>query len=320
MMLPSALSFLGQVVLYPVHAVNHWYRESSDSFPMYLRNQKELVDKINTLENELAIAVGTDVTQQRLYEENMWLRQLLGVDENPRIAAAVIARPVDLPYDLLQIDRGEQDGVKVGAPVYIGVDNVIGVVTHTAPQYAFVELFTTPGFSATAFISGADVMTTLEGYGSGIARVKVPQGIHMAVGDLVHIPSIEPGVFGRIAYLENRPSQPEQYGYVALPKPVSGIHYVAVATEVVGVVEPRVVEERVREIIKNALAVDVSSFAISSTSQPQPLVYEISNQHSTFFLHFADDFSKSFDTGVCCSITLHLSLWCGVAFTFSVFD
>lgn len=264
--LPKLLSVAGQVVLYPIHSVNQWYHESSDSFPMYLRSQKELIDKISALQNELAIAVGTDLTQQRLYEENMWLRELLSVDSKPRIAAAVIARPTDLPYDLMQIDRGEEDGIKVGAPVYIGVDNVIGVISHTAPHYAFVQLFTTPGFTATAFISGADVMTTLEGYGSGVARVKVPQGISLSVGDLVHIPSIDPGVFGRIEYLENRPSQPEQYGYVTLPKPISGIHYVAVASEPVAITEPAVIEERVEKIIKDALIVDVSSFTIATSS------------------------------------------------------
>ncbi len=266
LLLPHLLSFVGQVVLFPVHSVNQWYHESTGSFPMYLRSQQELIDTISGLENELAIAVGTDVTQQRLYEENIWLRELLSADAKPRIAAAVIARPVDLPYDLLQIDRGENDGIKVGAPVYIGVDNVIGVVTHATPKYAFVQLFTTPGFTATAFISGANVMTTLEGYGSGVARVRVPQGIPLSVGDLVHIPSIDPGVFGRIEYLENRPSQPEQYGYVTLPKPVSGIHYVAVASETVQRVEPPVVEERVEALIRDVFVVDTSSFTIASTT------------------------------------------------------
>jgi hypothetical protein len=233
---------------------------------MYVKSQDELVRRIETLENELAVAAGTDLTQQRLYEENVWLRQLLGVDSESRIAAAVIARPTELPYDLMQIDRGERDGIKVGAPVYIGLDNVIGVVTYTAPRYAFIQLFTSPGFAATAFISGADVMTTLEGYGGGVARVSVPQGISLSVGNLVHVPSIDPGVFGRVEYVENRPSQPEQYGYITLPKPVSGIHYVAVARESVAVVAAPIVEERVRQIIQEALFIDVSTFVIATST------------------------------------------------------
>lgn len=264
--LPFVFTTLGRIVLYPVHATQQWFQESTGRFPMYLKSQDELIGRIETLENELAVAAGTDLTQKRLYEENIWLRELLGINKKSRIAAAVIARPTELPYDLMQIDRGEQDGIKVGAPVYIGLDNVIGVVTYAAPSYAFVQLFTSPGFAATAFISGADVMTTVEGYGSGVARVSVPQGISLAVGNLVHVPSIEPGVFGRIEYIENRPSQPEQYGYITLKKPISGIHYVAVAREPVSVIAAPAVEERVKQIIKDALVVDVSTFNIASTT------------------------------------------------------
>lgn len=264
--LPFIFTAVSRIVLYPVHLTSEWFRTSSDRLPMFLRDQQELITQIKSLENELAVAVSTDLTQQRLFEENMWLRQLLSVDDKERIAAAVIARPTELPYDLMQIDRGSDDGIKEGAPVYIGADNVIGIVTYTAADYAFVELFTTPGFRATAFISGANVMTTLEGYGGGVARVSVPQGIALTVGNLVHVPSIDPGVFGRVAYVENRPTQPEQYGYITLPKPVSGIRYVAVASEIVTPIEPPQIEERVRQIIQQALIVDTKSFNLSSST------------------------------------------------------
>lgn len=266
LLLPTIFATAGRIVLYPVHATNEWFRNSQARLPMYLKSQDELIDKISKLENELAVAAGTDLTQQRLYEENLWLRQLLGADANSRVAAAVIARPNQLPYDMLQIDKGESDGIKVGAPVYIGVDNVIGVVAHITPTYSFVELFTTPGFATTAFISGADVVATMEGYGSGVARVKVPQGIPLAVGNLVHVPGIDPGVFGRIEYLENRPSQPEQYGYIVLPKPVSGIHYVAVAKDVVAPSTPPVIEERIKEIIAKAVMIDTRTLNLASTT------------------------------------------------------
>ena len=265
-MLPFAFTFVSRIALYPIHITSEWFRTSSDRLPMFLRDQQELITEIESLENKLAVAGSTDLTQQRLFEENMWLRQLLSVDGKERIAAAVIARPTELPYDLMQIDRGANDGIKEGAPVYIGKDNVIGIVTHTADNYSFVELFTTPGFSATAFISGANVMTTLEGYGGGVARVSVPQGIPLNVGNLVHVPSIDPGVFGRVEYVENQPTQPEQYGYITLPKPVSGIRYVAVASEIVTPIDPTLVEERVRQIINEALIVDIKNFNLASST------------------------------------------------------
>ena len=109
---PAVIEGVSRVVLYPVHTTHEWFRNSQARLPMYLKDQADLIKRISELENELAIASGTDLTTQRLYEENVWLRQLLGVNTNARIAAAVIARPNELPYDLMQIDKGSDDGIK----------------------------------------------------------------------------------------------------------------------------------------------------------------------------------------------------------------
>ncbi len=270
LLLPAIFTFAGRIVMYPVHATQQWFHESQARLPMFLKSQNDLVNQITDLESKLAAAESTDLTQRRLYEENLWFRELLSSDGSKRIAAAVVARPNEMPYDLLQIDRGEADGIKIGAPVYIGADNVVGVVSQLAPHYAFVELFTTPGFTATTFISGANVVATLEGYGGGVARVKVPQGVALKVGNLVHVPSIEPGVFGRIEYLENKPSQPDQYGYITLQKPIANINYVSVATETVTPVAPAVIEERISRILKDAFVIDVSKLNLASTTIVAP--------------------------------------------------
>ena len=266
LVVPKLFSLVGQVAMSPVHSVHTWIQTSDSRFPQYLRDRNELLARITQLEQAVAIASGTDVTQQRLYEENQWLRQLLGVQDDTRIAAAVIARPGQLPYDYLQIDRGSLDGIQAGAPVYVGKDNVIGVVSSVTERYSFIRLFTTPGFSATAFISGANVMATIDGHGGGVARVRVPQGIPLQVGDLVHLPSLDPGVFGRVAYLENEPSQPEQFGYIALSQPVSSLHYVSVGTKVINPSEPPAIEERVRGIISDAMNIDTAKLNLASTT------------------------------------------------------
>ncbi len=266
LVVPKLFSLVGQVVMSPIHSIHTWIQTSDSRFPQYVRDRNELVTRIAQLEQAVAIASGTDVTQQRLQEENQWLRQLLGVQDDTRIAAAVIARPGQLPYDYLQIDRGSLDGIQEGAPVYVGKDNVIGTVAHVTDQYSFITLFTTPGFSATAFISGANVMATIDGHGGGIARVRVPQGVPLQVGDLVHLPSLDPGVFGRVAYLENEPSQPEQFGYIALSQPVTSLHYVSVGTKVIGPSTPPVIEERVRSIITEAMNIDTAVLNLASTT------------------------------------------------------
>ncbi|MEK7462155.1 MAG: rod shape-determining protein MreC [Patescibacteria group bacterium] len=264
--LPDFFSFTSKIIMAPVHNVHSWIQTSDARLPMYLRDRNDLISRITELEQTVAIAAGTDLTERRLYKENQWLRQLLGVQNDSRIGAAVIARPGQLPYDYLQIDKGKEDGIQAGAPVYVGKDNVIGVVSYATEDYSFVELFTTPGFRATAFISGANVMATIDGYGGGIARVRVPQGVALAVGDLVHLPSLDPGVFGRIAFLENEPSQPEQFGYIALSQSVSSLHYVSIGKEVIHPSEPPAIEERVRAIITETMNIDVATLNLASTT------------------------------------------------------
>jgi hypothetical protein len=255
MLVPRVFSGVSAIVMYPIHSINVWLEESSGVVPTFFRDKLSLQEEIEELENEVIVAGRTNVTRQRLAEENNRLRQLLGIDNEERIAASVIGRPNELPYDLLQIDRGSLHGVEVGAPVFIGRDIVIGLVAHTAPTYSFVELVTTPGFEATVFISGPDIVATMEGFGGGVARVKVPQGIPLRVGNLVNLPSVEPGVFGRISHVENRPTQPEQYGYISPDIAISSLHLVAVGKLSQVTRSAEEISENVLEEIRRSLLV-----------------------------------------------------------------
>jgi hypothetical protein len=264
--MPRLFSSVSAAVMLPFHSVHVWLQESSSLIPVFLRDRQSLHDQIASLEYELAVASRGGITQQRLIEENNRLRGLLGVADEQRIAAGVIARPDNLPYDLLQIDRGSTHGIEVGAPVFIGKDTVIGLVVHTAERYAFVQLVTTPGFVATAFISGPDVIVSLEGMGAGVARVRVPQGIPLRVGNVVHLPSVEPGIFGRIVHIENRPTQPEQYGYISPDVPIASINIVAVGTLSQRAQSVAEIENNISELMRTALQVEDVSIDSSTTT------------------------------------------------------
>jgi len=266
--LPSAFAIVSAVFMSPFHMTNQWLSESSSLVPTFIRDRQSLQEEIQQLENQLQISSRTSVTQQRLLLENNRLRGLLGASEENRVVAGVIARPDTLPYDFLQIDRGTNDGIEVGAPVFVGTDIVVGLVAHTAQRYSFVELFTTPGFEATIFLSGPDVVAKMYGMGGGVARVSLPQGIPIQIGNLVHVPSVEPGVFGKIAYIENEPTQPEQYGYVTPNTTLNSLYQVSVGrvSQISQSVEE--IDQRVRREIETRLVVKgVSLEVATSTSQ-----------------------------------------------------
>ncbi len=265
--IPRAISSVASFVMYPIHAVNTWIDDSSSFVPTLIRDRVSFNEEIEKLKTDLVVADFDDVSRKRLVEENNQLRMLLGISGEERTAAAIIARPSELPYDLLQIDRGVNHGVEVGAPVFIGKDIVVGLIVHTAPEYSFVQLVSTPGFEATAFISGPNVVVTMEGVGGGVARVRVPQGIPLSVGDLVYLPSVEPGVFGRVSFIENRPTQPEQYGYISPDIAVSSLYRVSVGKLSQISRSAEEIDSAVLELMRKELLVEsVSVRAVSTTS------------------------------------------------------
>tara|TARA_B100000745_G_scaffold44161_1_gene26704 strand:+ start:1544 stop:2395 length:852 start_codon:yes stop_codon:yes gene_type:complete len=228
--MPKVFRTVASVVVSPVVMTKSWFAESGSSFPQYLRNRKELLDELALMRTELAATGGERHTIKTLAQENEELRSLLGYEGEERILAGVIGRPGNIPYDSLMIDQGVSDGVREGAPVYIGDGTVIGIVKNAAPQTALVELITTPGFEATVFIMGPDIYTNAVGVGGGQLRVGVPQGIELAVGDMVVLPSITSGIYGEVSVVQSEPTRPEQYGFVSPHTPLSGIRFVSVGT------------------------------------------------------------------------------------------
>lgn len=277
MLLPRLFSVVSSVFMYPVYAVDVWMEESSSIVPTFFRTRQTLSEEIKVLSHKLAIANRTSLTQQRLTEENDRLRQMLDIAGESRIAAAIVARPNELPYDLLQIDRGSGDGVEVGAPIFIGKDVVIGLVVHVAANYSFVELVTMSDFKSSAFISGPNVVVEMQGMGGGVARVRVPQGVPLAVGNLVYLPSIEPGVFGRISYVENEPTQPEQYGYITPDISLSGLYQVSVGKRSQVTRSVEVIDERIMSNMRNELLVEELLFKqiVSPDTSSEEVISEI---------------------------------------------
>lgn len=252
---PTAVRFVSGVILYPVIQAENWFAKSNQVLPALWRDKIAMQEQIASLEQELAISGKFDLTQQRLFEENNRLRSLLGAPLDSRTLAVVVGKPDELPYDLVQIDQGSESGIAVGSPVYIGKDTVIGLVSVVQRNSSFVTLFTTPDFLATVYLSGANVTAVLEGLGGGVARVKVPQGIDIRVNDLVHIPSVQPGIYGKIAWVESEPTQPEQFGYITPEIPIGSLFQVAVAQPSTFSSDPDVAQSYILEIQKQLLVI-----------------------------------------------------------------
>lgn len=230
--LPKLWFSVSTAIMYPFQAVAVWLEKSDNTFPAYLRSKVALTQEVEDLRKQLTAESGNQLTIKYLQAENTELRSLAKIEQiEGRIVARVIARPGDLAYDLLQIDQGKKHGISEGALVFSNLNNVIGVVVSAADDFSFVELFTTAGFELPAYIVGLNMFSVMEGRGGGVARVKLPQGVVLEKGQLVILPSVASGGFGQIEWIENHPTQPEQYGYVVPPIPLNNLFYVSVTRQ-----------------------------------------------------------------------------------------
>lgn len=228
--LPKLIFSLVGLFWMPIDGLRIWLSQSGDSLPAYFRDRNELLNEIKDLKTKIASEQGTEHSINRLEKENNRLRELLGTVSEERILARVIARPNDLPYDLLMLDIGREQGLIEGAPVYVGKDQVIGLLTKVEAKTSLVTLVTTPGVTVSAYIYGPNIFTIAEGIGGGVMRVRVPQGIILNNEDLVILPALDSGVLGKIGEVVTTPTNPERHGYITFDTPIQSLRYVSVGT------------------------------------------------------------------------------------------
>lgn len=249
-----------------------------------------------TVLNNLVRKETTDLTDEEKNEldylraENALLREVLGQSNEARIAAGVIGRPTALPYDVLMLDKGSDDGIKVDTPVYTGNNTVIGFIAATYPNTSLVALLSTPGFSSTAYIFGPNIYTTAVGIGGGITRIHVPQGISLNIGDLVVLPSMSAGIYGKVSAIDSVPERAEQYGYLTTERPISSLKVVAVGTRPLSIMEFEEAQKVVGEAERQFLNIEVpedflveahsTSTATSTENQNEETVLENTDEAS----------------------------------------
>lgn len=264
-LLPRFFTGVAALVWLPIEHTKAWFVSSAASVPQYFRDRSALLSEKEDLERKLAALSGVAMSNQKIRRENDDLRHLLSNDDTPRIAASVIARPPTLPYDVILIDRGEASGVEPGAPVFIGSDQVLGVVSETFWDSALVLLATSPGVESTVFVIGPDIYTTASGRGGGVLEVSVPQGVPLRENDLVVMPVLGAGIYGQIGHIESHPTRPDQTAYVTPAVPLASLRFVSVGPTADIALDFLEIEDRVEKtrILDLTVPVPVSELVVS---------------------------------------------------------
>ena len=265
---PKAVAGVSAFILIPVHKIETWFLESTTAFPQYLRDRTALIEQLNAFLYTQSAQSGDHLTSLILSKENVQLRALLhSPSDTSRILAGVIGRPNTVPYDVLILDKGSSDGIKEGAPVFIGNNAIIGVVQKVFAKSSVVILVTTPGFKASVYVVGPNIYTNAEGIGGGLLKIGVPQGISLAIDDVVILPGAQAGIYGEINHIESAPSNPEQYAFVSPAVPIASLRLVSVGENPLLPVSFEQAQKIVHELTASPLIVAIPEGVLVTTKK-----------------------------------------------------
>ena len=104
---------------------------------------------------------------EEILKENDRLRRLLSMNEQleyKTIGARVIARTPDFLTNVIYVDRGAKDGVRVDSPV-VSWESIIGRIVYVAENQSEVQLITNPDASIGVMMEDTHTPGVLRGTG-----------------------------------------------------------------------------------------------------------------------------------------------------------
>ncbi|MBR4874238.1 MAG: rod shape-determining protein MreC [Clostridia bacterium] len=120
----------------------------------YIEENEKLKQEITLLEQE-------KILYEDIKEENKRLRKTLDLKENTykydTVVSLVISQNIDSPYDTFKIDKGENDGIKVG-DVVIETNALVGKITKTGKNESYVTPIISPEISVSVKTLNSDTL------------------------------------------------------------------------------------------------------------------------------------------------------------------
>lgn len=155
--------------------------------------------RIGELENRV-IELALDQTKLKQFtEENAALKATLGFIERQNVRsvmASVVSRSRDIQSSLFSIDRGREDGIRIGDPVIVKDGILVGKIANVTPKSATVLSLTDPTVAtAVSILNQTQTIGVAQGLAGNLLRLRfIPQGTDLSVNDLVVSSGLESSI------------------------------------------------------------------------------------------------------------------------------
>jgi len=159
----------------------------------YKPNENEIYKaKLAELEAQL-------LDYRMLREENEDLRNRLSIENQNIVSSVILLAPPSTPFGTMIINRGENDGVYVGAKVYLSERVGLGDVTEVDKDTAKVLAYAAPGRIIQAVFDRDGGIYEIEGRGNGSYSFEVPLDLPIFEGDAFFLPGDEKVLIAAVA-------------------------------------------------------------------------------------------------------------------------
>jgi len=176
-------------VLYPLQVGTDWVAGKFRGVARAVMELTQLRQENARLREQAQAASQADARAQMLAQENQELRSELAMKKRsqyPLLTAEVISRTSDNWYRTVIINRGSRDGVHQYMAV-VNWQGLVGMVSHTTPFTATVQLVIDAGFGQGGFGAGAKLPT------QELGVIETVQGGHVHMKFFSSGPSVQLG-------------------------------------------------------------------------------------------------------------------------------
>lgn len=203
-------------------------RSLRNSFTLF-SSQKTLVAENAALKEKVS-SLEADIfsLSSEMIQENVLLELVGRRPDSNMVAAAVLTRPPQTPYDIIIIDTGSEESVALGSEVSLPEGPILGAVSEVFPKRARVKLFSASGEETNAVLERDGVSVVLEGAGGGSFKFIIPRDIRVEKGDKILSLGIVPSLLAIVREVSTRSTDSFQEVLAQGPTNIFALRFVFV--------------------------------------------------------------------------------------------
>lgn len=147
-----------------------------------------------------------------------------------RVASSVLVHPPETIYDLLVLDAGEREGIKIGDTVRLPQGGAIGRVSEVAAHTSKATLYTSDGVKTEAILERNQIPLTLTGRGGGNFEASLPRDVAIMAGDKILSPEIRSEMIGIVGDVSAAATDSFQHILIRSPENMYTLRFVIITS------------------------------------------------------------------------------------------